>query len=282
MAWDRERRRHEWQRSYGHASLAEDVIHEIERRVWVSETAGRSLRLAYRDAEGAGAPVLLLHGYFGEGRDWSQLAGLAAARRRIAPDLPGHAGSTLPKQRFSFHDAAEDVFRLLDHLAVERCAAIGLSGGGLTLLRMATMRPERFTDLVLVSVCGHFPLEARAFMRGFLSDGAGLAALRESRVHEPKNLHKLLATALAWSGGEDDAALGHDELAAVTARTLLVTGDNDPLCPLESVRTLAGSLVRAQLTIVPEGGHLPIFAAHRPAFVERVETFLAAGTGPCG
>src|SRR5688572_6143535 len=88
---------------------------------------------------GDGEPLLWLHGFLGAGPDWRHVFEQPpAGYRLIAPDLRGHGASTHPPGAFSFRRAAADMVALLRHLAVDRVKAIGLSGGGITLLHMAT------------------------------------------------------------------------------------------------------------------------------------------------
>ena len=105
------------------------------------------------EAVGEGEPLLWLHGFMGAGPDWKYIfdAGPPAGYRLIAPDLRGHGASTNPSGEFSFRQAARDVWAVLDHLQIERVKAIGLSGGGIALLHLATTAPARVSSMVLVS-----------------------------------------------------------------------------------------------------------------------------------
>jgi pimeloyl-ACP methyl ester carboxylesterase len=93
---------------------------------------------------GEGEPLLWLHGALGSGADWKHIfREPPAGYRLIAPDLRGHGGSTNPSGAFTFRQCAQDVLALLRHLQLPRVKAIGLSGGGLTLLHLATAAPRR-------------------------------------------------------------------------------------------------------------------------------------------
>ena len=108
----------------------------------VVETNG--LELNY-EITGDGEPLLWLHGFMGAGPDWKYIFNEPPAGFRvIAPDLRGHGASTNPSGQFSFRQAAEDVEGLLNHLGLDRVKAIGLSGGGIALLHLASpARPHR-------------------------------------------------------------------------------------------------------------------------------------------
>src|SRR4051812_34507506 len=115
------------------------------------------------EVRGEGEPLLLLHGFTGAGVDWRLIfREPPPGFRLIAPDLRGHGGSTNPSGEFTFRQAALDVIALLDGLGVEHCKAIGVSGGGQTLLHLATQQPARVDAMVLVSTSHFFPEQARA------------------------------------------------------------------------------------------------------------------------
>ena len=104
------------------------------------------------ETAGEGTPLLWLHGFMGAGLDWQYIFGAPPSGfQLIAPDLRGHGASTNPSNDFSFREAAHDVLGLLDELQVNRLGAIGISGGGLTLLHMATLRPALVDSMVIVS-----------------------------------------------------------------------------------------------------------------------------------
>ena len=88
---------------------------------------------------GEGEPLLWVHGFMGAGADWRYIfEAPPAGFRLIAPDLRGHGSTANLSGVFSFRDAAADVLALLHQLKLTRVKAIGVSGGGITLLHMAT------------------------------------------------------------------------------------------------------------------------------------------------
>jgi pimeloyl-ACP methyl ester carboxylesterase len=118
------------------------------------------------EVAGDGEPLLWLHGFMGAGPDWKHIFDEPPAGfRLIAPDLRGHGASTNPSGEFSFRQAASDVRALLRHLGIDAVKAIGLSGGGITLLHMATAAPASIRSMVIISAPPYFPAEARAIQR---------------------------------------------------------------------------------------------------------------------
>ncbi len=122
----------------------------------------------YWEEFGQGEPLLWLHGAMGSGSDWRFIFNdPPQGFRLIAPDLRGHGATTNPTGAFSFRQCGQDVLALLDHLNITSCKALGLSGGGITLLHMATAQPQRIERMVLVSAPPYFPAQTRHAMKHF-------------------------------------------------------------------------------------------------------------------
>lgn len=235
------------------------------------------LELAY-DIHGEGEPLLWLHGFLGTGADWRYIFGEPpAGYRLIAPDLRGHGASTNPSRTFSFRQCAREVARLLDQLGVERIKTIGLSGGGIISLHLATMMPERMASMVVVSAPPYFPEQARALQRQFSESALGdaeLTLLRQRHRQGEAQIQGLFAQARAFAESVDDPAFDAQTLATITADTLIVFGDRDPLYPVSLALELRAAIPRSFLWIVPNGGHGPVFGAAAPRFVETTLSFL--------
>ncbi|MFZ0217198.1 MAG: alpha/beta fold hydrolase, partial [Candidatus Dormiibacterota bacterium] len=93
---------------------------------------------------GSGPPLVLLHGLGDDHRAWRKLVpGLALRHRVIAPDLRGHAGTTLGQADGTLGQLTGDVGALLDALGLERVDLAGFSMGGTIALRAAIDWPAR-------------------------------------------------------------------------------------------------------------------------------------------
>jgi 3-oxoadipate enol-lactonase len=99
---------------------------------------------------GGGPPLLLLHGFGGAAWNFTGMAPLLAAERRLLiPDLPGHGGSeALPAP--SMAGFADAVAALLD----EPVGVFGHSMGGVVALRLAERHPQLVRGLVLAAPAG--------------------------------------------------------------------------------------------------------------------------------
>ncbi|CRM82888.1 acetoin dehydrogenase dihydrolipoyllysine-residue acetyltransferase subunit [Pseudomonas sp. 8 R 14] len=117
------------------------------------EVGGRLLR--YLDLGDGGTPLVLVHGFGGDLNNWlfNQPA-LAAERRVIAVDLPGHGESGKHLQTGDAEELSQAVLALLDHLKLERVHLAGHSMGGLVSLTLAGQAPARVASLTLIASAG--------------------------------------------------------------------------------------------------------------------------------
>lgn len=235
------------------------------------------LRLHY-EITGEGQPLLWLHGFLGTGADWRHIFPEAPPDfQLIAPDLRGHGTSTNPTNTFSFRDAARDVLALLRHLDLPRVKAIGLSGGGITLLHLATLQPEAIESMVVVSAPPYFPAQARTLQRQLSEAMLGareMERMRQCHTQGEAQVQQLFAYGRAMADSYDDVNFTPPYLATITARTLIVFGDRDPLYPVSLAFELHAAIPRASLWVVPGGGHGPVFGDYASRFNETALAFL--------
>lgn len=106
-------------------------------------------------AASAPLPVLLIHGSPGSGSSFRRLGPrFGAARRALAPDLPGFGASTAQLSDYSIRTHAATTLQLLDSLGVRRAHVVGFSLGGGVALEMQRARPDLPASITLLSATG--------------------------------------------------------------------------------------------------------------------------------
>lgn len=104
-----------------------------------------------------GPTVLAVHGVTASHRCWLSLANRAPALDIVAPDLRGRGRSNGLPGPAGLRQHADDLARLLDHLALDRVVVLGHSMGALASVVFADLHADRVERLVLVD--GGLPLE---------------------------------------------------------------------------------------------------------------------------
>lgn len=88
--------------------------------------------------QGAGRPLLMLHGLGGNIASWDNLAAdLTKTNEVIMLDLPGHGASPVTPGSSTFAGIADEVADFLKAEGLEGIAAVGMSLGGRLVLEMA-------------------------------------------------------------------------------------------------------------------------------------------------
>ena len=230
------------------------------------------------EESGEGEPLLWLHGAMGRGADWRHVfTDPPPGFKVIAPDLRGHGASTNPERLFTFQQMARDVIALVRHLDLSRFKAIGLSGGGITMLHVARLEPSLVEAMVVVSAPPRFPDKARQIQKSLSPAAVGEAEmqrLKATHVHGDAQIAQLFDMVHAWADDRDDVNFTRETLAPMTAETLIVFGDRDFLYPVSLAFELHASIPGSHLWVVPNGGHGPVFGKDAALFAQTALAFL--------
>lgn len=101
---------------------------------------------------GAGEPVAILHGLFGSGRNWANIAQrLSASWRVVAFDLRNHGGSPW-SDTMDYVAMADDVRAAMRARGHSRYSMIGHSMGGKVAMVTALTEPGAVESLVVVDI----------------------------------------------------------------------------------------------------------------------------------
>lgn len=107
---------------------------------------------------GAGAPLILLHGYPQNHMCWEKIAPtLAAHFDVIIPDLRGYGQSDAPENdtgntTYSKREMARDIVGLMAALDIEQAHVLGHDRGGRVAYRMALDHPDRINKLGIIEI----------------------------------------------------------------------------------------------------------------------------------
>ncbi|MFB6850230.1 alpha/beta fold hydrolase [Streptomyces sp. NPDC056373] len=93
--------------------------------------------------------VLLVHGWGGDGREWSPHAeALADAFRILVPDLRGHGLSAVPDEGNTPAEMADDLAALIQALGTGPVVAVGHSMGGQVVNLLAVRHPHTVRSVI--------------------------------------------------------------------------------------------------------------------------------------
>ncbi len=221
-------------------------------------------------------PVVLVHGWGGSFALTWQQSGFTellrdAGREVIGIDLLGHGTAPKPHEPAAYTDLTD---RIVDALPDGQVDAIGFSLGAMTLLRLASVQPDRFRKLVLAGV-GRNVLEPDeenakkiiAAVEGNAPDSDTGALVFAQYARQAGNDAQALAAVMRRPRRDFTDA----ELANVTCPTLIIIGDNDFAGPGEP---LAAKLPNAAVRTLKRTDH---FATPESfAFIDAALAFIDA------
>lgn len=209
------------------------------------------------DERGAGDPVLLLHGGLTDSRDWEpNLATLADLYRLFMPDRRGHGHTPDVEGPITVELMASDAIAFLEQVVGGQAHVVGYSAGAAVALRIAMRRPDLVDRLVLIS--GAFHQDGMIFRPSAEGEPPAELVARYAEVSPDGADHFPVVIGKIAHAFESDLGWTAADLKAVTARTLVLSGDDD-LVTLEHTLELYRGLPDGQLAIVPETTHLLLF-----------------------
>ncbi|MCL2780410.1 MAG: alpha/beta fold hydrolase [Actinomycetia bacterium] len=235
--------------------------------------------LAYRRA-GAGAPLVMIHSLALNGAMWQPiLADFTAGHEVITVDMRGHGASRWDGGAFTVRDLAEDLCRLLDALAIDTIDLLGLSMGGSVATCFAAAWPSRVRRLALSDTTAWYGPEApqswakraasaldtpdRRDLLDFQLDRWFSAAFRASEPATVAHIADIFVRTDPRAHAQACRALGdldeRDRLGEITAKTLVITGEEDYATPPNMGEALAQGIAGAEFRLWPGVRHLSPF-----------------------
>jgi len=231
------------------------------------------------DEQGAGCPVVLLHGFPLCRQMWRpQMSALAdAGFRVICPDLPGFGESPMSSDPVSMSSYADAVIGLLNELGIAEAVVGGMSMGGYVLLNLLERYPERLLAAMLLvtraSADDAAGKEKRTALAAEVSSGNRLIvpdtfAQVLFAPDTAQNRHELAAQVRQWMEAMTPQGIAaallamrertdyESSLAEMTLPALVVGAEQDLAVPVEHARLLASGLPNSTLEVIPAAGHM--------------------------
>jgi pimeloyl-ACP methyl ester carboxylesterase len=240
---------------------------------------------------GEGPPLLLIGGLGNNLGIWEPLVDELSAFETIAVDAPGMGHSSTPMRPLSMFELADFYACLLRTLGITKTAVCGLSFGGAVAQQLTYQCPNLVDKLIL---CGTGPgvggvpgspaaltelampwrYYAASRLRNvapviyggrIARDPAALERHFKERLKNPPSVlgyYFQLAALAGWSS--------LPWLTCLTAPTLIIAGDSDPVFPVENAHMLGRLIPRARVEVLRGGGHMFVVDS-----AEEVAPFIA-------
>lgn len=242
--------------------------------------------LAYIDTgDAAGLPVVLIHGYTDNARDWVPMVPYLSKRYRlILVDIRGHGQSSKPECCYTRLDFAYDIKLLFDALKIPRADIVGHSLGSIIAQTFAEYWPEHTRRVVLISSTGgrppgaaappqfDFAAEIRKLKEPIEADSPFMIAWWDSPTpvdadfirrerQDAAGIPLRVWLAVLDQGLSNNTLYGdlQNTLPRLKAPTLLIWGSKDPIMEEPVRKTLRDALPQAQVKVFNGLGHNPFW-----------------------
>jgi pimeloyl-ACP methyl ester carboxylesterase len=213
-------------------------------------------------------PLVLMRGAGGNSLLWAPaITRLSRNLRTYAVDVIGESGKSAPN-RPSYKGPAygEWMVDVFDALGIDRANVAGTSRGGWLTLKIASFAPERVRRIVPMSAEGIASVRLRFLMRMFpvLAFPGRKTVSGLMRFLTPSDLpvlesvveERLVVYKTFRQSGMRPPTFTDNELSRISAPTLLLYGEQEPVYSLEAIRRRAERLpANFRIEVVPHAGH---------------------------
>ena len=242
--------------------------------------AANGLEIGY-DVEGAGPPLVVLHGATSLGREdfAAQIPSLRKAFLVHLPDARGHGRTRWDAGKgFEYAWLVDDLEAFADAIGLQTFHLIGFSMGAMTALQFAVRAPGRLRTLVVIGITPHREPRASVGRRQMdaervLRDDPTWAATLSRRHDAGQGVgawQRLLPAIAADIATQP--LLTPAELHSIDCPTMVVCGDRDPFVPVEHAAGLARQIPGGRLFVAPDCGH-EVMVKRPGLFNEAMEGF---------
>ncbi len=233
------------------------------------------LRAGPNTGEGAGAPIVLVHGFGGDLNNWLfNQPDLAQSHCVTALDLPGHGRSGKDVGTGDLSVLSDALGAFLDALGIGRAHLCGHSLGGAVVLDLALRRPETAASLTLISSAGLGPEINGSYIDDFIAAGrrkemkavlallfAAPGAVSRDMVEEVLRYKRLdgvdealrgIAEAVFPSGRRGTVLA--ERLSELAQPVQVIQGRKDRIVPPAQAEGLPANVA---VTMIENAGHMP-------------------------
>lgn len=223
---------------------------------------------------GQGSPLLLLNGLGGLIRTFDPLRDELDDFMTITLDVPGVGKSQMPRWPIRLPRHADVIAEMLQQLGIDQVDVFGVSWGGALAQEFALRYPSMVRRLILAAtspgpvllmkpadVMDFFRTSKNAKMRKQDSSRNSIHTLLRFGVMKgmlsvnPRTYYFQLAALIGWT-----SLL---RLSRLPQRTLVLTGDRDPLIQAYNAHILRRTIRRSELRILKGEGHFFVVTSAR-------------------
>ncbi len=257
--------------------------------------------MAYADI-GAGAPILLVHGWAAHGGFFEDLAArLARTRRVLTLTLRGHLGSEPGQAPLTIETLGEDIAEFVEALDLKAVTALGWSMGAMAVWQASARLAPRLDAIIVEEMAPRLTNDStwRFGLSGGYAAGDVDATLGEIEADWPAYVARFAPRMFAPSARSEAPALidwacaemskndprvmasywrsmarqdFRSQLASIATPMLVLHGAESQVYPDGATAFVANAAPNGAHVILPGAGHVPHLEAP-DAFFQQIDAF---------
>lgn len=244
---------------------------------------------------GTGAPLFILHGYFGMGDNWKSLADKFAENYEVHLIDQRNHGRSFHAYDFDYEILVEDLFKYIQHHNLEKVSLLGHSMGGKVAMLFAVTFPEYVHKLIVADISPKFYKPHHQQILAALN--AVNFKIQDTRnkvedtlkiyIQEPehlqfllKNVYRKTKDTLAFRFNLESLTVNNSEVGAALpsftefdGETLFLSGENSNYITENEVDLIEAHFPKARIVTVKNAGHW-LHAENPTQFYSEVVSFL--------
>lgn len=231
----------------------------------------------YSQKDGEGADLIIMHGLFGNAKNWQSLAKIWAKNFKVhRPNARNHAFS-FKSSHMDYQLMAQDLAIYMKNNSIEKSNIIGHSMGGKTSMKFASLYPQMVDKLIIVDIStGAYPPKHNKVLqsleilnsKGWNSRKDALEALQKIKLEKAtkdfllsdlgrdknKDNKLFLQMSLENIKANYEILIDGIEIDAIEAKTLLLAGKKSDYINAENLAKMQDKFLNFEYKFL-DGGH---------------------------
>ncbi len=244
---------------------------------------------------GIGEPLLILHGYFGNGDNWKTIADKVSDKFQVHLIDQRNHGRSFHTDEFDYELMIEDLCNYIEHHQLEKVNLLGHSMGGKTVMLYAVEFPENVSKLIVADISPrmypphhHDILDALNSIDFSVQNSRKLVDEKLSELIPEVGVRQFLMKNIYWrekgvldfrfnlqslTEYNDEVGVGLPSFTIFEGETLFLKGENSGYISSDEEPLIKAHFPNSNITTIKSAGHW-LHAENPSDFLKAVKEFL--------
>jgi len=253
------------------------------------------MQILHSKVIGQGEPLLILHGYFGNGDNWKTIADKVSDKFQVHLIDQRNHGRSFHSDDFDYELMIDDLCNYIEHHQLEKVNLLGHSMGGKTVMLYAVEFPENIKKLIVADISPrmypphhHEILEALNSIDFSVQNSRKLVDEKLSELIPEVGIRQFLMKNIYWkekgvldfrfnlqslTDNNDEVGVGLPSFTVFEGETLFLKGENSGYISSDEEPLIKAHFPNSSIITIKNAGHW-LHAENPFDFLKAVEGFL--------